>query len=627
MVAVFDSATTQYTSSLSVLPYLWDGEYSLPAIANELSTGSAIVRSRCQQLSELGITSVAGNGDYYLTDIGKEFCRVLYKPVAELKQINLENNLLKIAVNYAKIAEKPNQSRIKLLEKFYGASQQQSGLLETSTNTESNSASTGNNNGGNSENSSTQEADAGKEPSDASLYRRDNPQATTGLVSKKYWRLKSNLDVVYSFQEKENVIACHELSIAEQIQFCYDRIALTNKRSELYKGCKPKIFKELEKQTKDIFKEEDNRISQLGYYLPQPSWITEAEAELNHLQGQIDISAIEADKATDKDLKKALNEAYKVNQKAFVEAIERYVNIATDCGGKLNYCSSSEDGTEYQKLTVWLSHQQISEIVETPNLDSSTPVAQIAEITPTEVIDLTPEEEQEKTRLEKKVDHGMYSAWSALREIHDRKLYRPALWINYVKERFGFSRVYADLQIHAANVYDVVEGTGVAPISERQVRSMRSLDQEDWNPVWTEAIAKTNGKPTAKVVNSIVDRIKQKTSRTLEFKLGDVVIINRPIKYSGCWGIVEELDGREFTISVSTWKEEAVLIEDPDKVTRVDSPSEQATILGIWHRCKRLRECNNLDPSVYWVLEGFGRQTFLTEVQEELLIFFEKKYL
>lgn len=71
---------------------------------------------------------------------------------------------------------------------------------------------------------------------------------------------------------------------------------------------------------------------------------------------------------------------------------------------------------------------------------------------------------------------------------------------------------------------------------------------------------------------------------------------------------------------------DAVLLVQPDNLNPIDSPDARRQLSNILLRIKRLRQYGLLDQGVYYVIEGIGRQTSLTEVEEGLLNWLENHY-
>ncbi len=112
-------------------------------------------------------------------------------------------------------------------------------------------------------------------------------------------------------------------------------------------------------------------------------------------------------------------------------------------------------------------------------------------------VQLTAEDRATLVRLERQVESGiayveaMIGAGKALAQIRDRQLYRDtaATWETYVSERFRITKRRADQLVAFAGVHDALEemGTAVPKISERAVRPLVGLDQEQLKAVVAEA--------------------------------------------------------------------------------------------------------------------------------------------
>lgn len=110
---------------------------------------------------------------------------------------------------------------------------------------------------------------------------------------------------------------------------------------------------------------------------------------------------------------------------------------------------------------------------------------------------LTAEDRATLARLERQVDAGiayvdaMIGAGKALATIRDRQLYREAAstWEAYVDTRFRMSKRRADQMIAFAGVSEALSemGTAVPKLSERAVRPLVGLDQEQLKAVVAEA--------------------------------------------------------------------------------------------------------------------------------------------
>jgi len=93
-------------------------------------------------------------------------------------------------------------------------------------------------------------------------------------------------------------------------------------------------------------------------------------------------------------------------------------------------------------------------------------------------------------------------------------------------------------------------------------------------------------------------------------------------KYDSCWAIAIQIN--EYTISVHIHDRD--LAVKPENLEPIDSPSECEEVRAIAQRITRLRQCGSIDQCANAVLESLGRQTYLTEVAEKLLLLLESHY-
>lgn len=247
--------------------------------------------------------------------------------------------------------------------------------------------------------------------------------------------------------------------------------------------------------------------------------------------------------------------------------------------------------------------------------------------------ELTEDEEQERHRLESKVEKAFHEAGIALRELRDKRLYRSThkTFEEYVKERFGYSRISAHYRIAAVDVIDnlLTIGEQILPTSERQVRDLASLTPGMQCQVWQEAVEQADGKiPSGRIVKDIVQRLKEKplTLASDYCSIGDVFTLIRlegkDRKYNGCPCIASEL--RDFTISVDV--HDTVLTVRPDNLQPIDFPDARLSLPETLKRIRRLRDCGLLDRCAYTVLESLGRQIYLTSLEEKFLQLLEQEY-
>lgn len=260
------------------------------------------------------------------------------------------------------------------------------------------------------------------------------------------------------------------------------------------------------------------------------------------------------------------------------------------------------------------------------------------------VEELSLEEEADRQRLELKVERAFYEAGSGLRELRDRRLYRSThrTFEEYCRDMFGFQRRHSYQLIEAASVVDNLCANGaqsqvegetntaqILPTSERQVRPLTTLAPDKQCEVWQQAVEEAGGKiPSGRAVNSIVARLQERdtTPPPITYKPNDVFLICSSSgalrKYYCCWAIAIQIN--EYTVSVRV--HDGDLTVQPENLQPIDSPSECQQVLLIAQRLARLRQYGLLDRGAYYILEGIGRQTYLTEVEEGLLSWLENHY-
>lgn len=112
-----------------------------------------------------------------------------------------------------------------------------------------------------------------------------------------------------------------------------------------------------------------------------------------------------------------------------------------------------------------------------------------------------------------------------LRTIRDERLYleRYETFEAYCRERWSLSRAYVYRQIAAAHAIDVIESNrasntlspmGDTP-TERQVRPIASLPDDEIAEIWTEAVEEYGESPTAVEVVDIRDRRRTRTPQAV----------------------------------------------------------------------------------------------------------------
>ena len=265
--------------------------------------------------------------------------------------------------------------------------------------------------------------------------------------------------------------------------------------------------------------------------------------------------------------------------------------------------------------------------------------------TPVEVVEqLSPEEEEDRQRLELKVERGIeqveqtfYQMGKALAALRSRRLYRSTHknFSNYCQERFHpMTRRKAEYLIVASAVIDELKSANNCshfplPTAESQIRCLSSLQPEQWQEVWQTGVTESGGKvPTAKTIKGIVERLKERdtTPPQIHFQQGDVVLIrglgNPELKkYDGQWALALAINEYSVTIGLDS-KDIPV---NPKFLEPVE-PKYWADIKAVNQRITRLQiECE-LDPVDDAVLEVLRRRTCFTPRQMAVLQRLEQDY-
>ncbi len=261
----------------------------------------------------------------------------------------------------------------------------------------------------------------------------------------------------------------------------------------------------------------------------------------------------------------------------------------------------------------------------------------VATVEVVEVLEeLTGEEASERHRLELKVERAFYEAGAALRQIRDRRLFRSTHknFEDYCRERFGFSRRHPYRLIDAALVVKnlekfCVQFGHILPAKESICRPLTGLGLQQQIQAWQEVMQKTEGKqPTGQVVKDIVERLKSKPlfPATDFCQIGDVFTLTRledtERKYNGCPCVAVEL--KHFTVEVEV--HDGLLNVKPENLKKIDSVDISRQLPATLKRIKRVRSVGLLDRGADYVLEGLGRQTYLTDFENKLLSFLEKEH-
>lgn len=252
---------------------------------------------------------------------------------------------------------------------------------------------------------------------------------------------------------------------------------------------------------------------------------------------------------------------------------------------------------------------------------------------------LSDDEIQRRHHLERQVERSFYQAGKALAELRDSRLYRDRWhnWEDYIADRFGFKRNYANKQIMAAEVVDnliqnyEVQGTnrtlsvtptGTLPTAETQVRPLVALDPSDRATVWKLAVDKATGKvPTEKLVKETVKEFLSREAVSNPYRVGQVV----SIKGKKGWFVVFHVG--EFTCTCRDITGKEIIERHFDLKEIVLPPEQRQFAVGLQVRLEELWLKGDRLPSqvdgdtikALVVSVGSNACGFLTDFQELLL--------
>ncbi|MBD2451989.1 hypothetical protein H6G76_33720 [Nostoc sp. FACHB-152] len=269
--------------------------------------------------------------------------------------------------------------------------------------------------------------------------------------------------------------------------------------------------------------------------------------------------------------------------------------------------------------------------------------------------ELTPQEQRERLNLERKVEHAFYEAGKALMELRDRRLYRSThkTFEEYCKDRFGFTRMAAALKIASVKIMDNLSTNGlqnaqtsksglkaqkmstnglqILPTNERQVRPLTNLEPEQQREVWLKAVEEAGNKiPSGRIVQSVVDRIRERTKIPNPYREGEICILvpkdNPDLRgKGGYWGVIIHVG--DFSCTVQTWDGDyTVKIEHLKSLELLDDDCK--SMQQLCTRLRRLQQVADHDPAVDWLLQGLGKQAspYLSALQARILGAMEREY-
>jgi hypothetical protein len=157
------------------------------------------------------------------------------------------------------------------------------------------------------------------------------------------------------------------------------------------------------------------------------------------------------------------------------------------------------------------------------------------------------------------------------------------------------------------------------------------FEPEQQRLAWQQAVEKAGGKiPSGRIVQDIVDKIRERTKVPNPYRLGEVCILlpkdNPELKNkSGCWGIITHVG--DYSCTLGAWDAEyTVKIEHLKSLDLSDNDCQfmQQLCVRLW----RVYQVENRDSAVDWLCNGLGKQLkpYLLPLQEKLLADVEQEY-
>ena len=258
--------------------------------------------------------------------------------------------------------------------------------------------------------------------------------------------------------------------------------------------------------------------------------------------------------------------------------------------------------------------------------------------------ELTNDEQQERLRLERKVERAFYESGKALSQIRDRRLYRSThkTFEDYCQERFCHSRQKANFLIAGAKAYENLTTIGtqnesemttigcqILPTSERQVRPLTKLNPDQQREAWQKAVDQAGGKvPPARIVKEVVQNMQQpKKVRNpwREGEVGQIIIKGNPdLKgKGGCWAVITAVN--DFSCSVQLWDGE-YQVKPENLKDLLYSNEQQEQIRELSDRISKLYD-PEMEETARAVLASLGKidRPWLTDIEESLLAVLEGK--
>ena len=248
--------------------------------------------------------------------------------------------------------------------------------------------------------------------------------------------------------------------------------------------------------------------------------------------------------------------------------------------------------------------------------------------------ELSTEEAQLRTQLEREVSQSFYRAGLALRKLRDRRLYRSThgTFEQYGREILGFSVMRLYQLIGASEVYENLKNINnlfTLPSNEAQCRPLAQLNATEQVEVWQAAVDEAKGKaPPARQVLLLVLKLKERSGVPVPYHLDEVVRIlvkeNPELRgMNNHLAIVSEVGKFSVSIQSAVGEREQVHPQHLEPVPL--APEMEEEVRELIGRLRKLRSRFGEEPLVSHLLKYLATREELSPLSERLLEFLESE--
>ncbi len=248
--------------------------------------------------------------------------------------------------------------------------------------------------------------------------------------------------------------------------------------------------------------------------------------------------------------------------------------------------------------------------------------------------ELSTEEAQLRTQLEREVSQSFYRAGLALRKLRDSRLYRSThrTFEQYGREILGFSVMRLYQLIGASEVYENLKNINnlfTLPSNEAQCRPLAQLNATEQVEVWQAAVDEAKGKaPPARLVKLLVLKLKERSAVAVPYHLDEVVRIlvkeNPELRgMNNHLAIVSEVGKFSVSIQSAVGEREQVHPQHLEPVPL--APEMEEEVRELIGRLRKLRSRFGEEPLVSHLLKYLATREELSPLSERLLEFLESE--